>query len=161
MLVGGEREPGSRRPRLGDVEAAASVQEARIGSGVEPVSGRRGQPPACQEVIASVVDPLPQSGPVVEQRLVGHLDRRRAARRVAVEGEQAVAAELVQQGVELVSPQALLLELRPAHPATGVVVVVADVDETQEHPAGVAAEGLVEVAEDRLRPPTEGIAEST
>ena len=72
-----------------------------------------------------------------------------------------MAAELVQQGVELVTPETLLLELRPAHPATGVVVVVADVDEAQEHPAGIAAERLVEVAEDRLRPPTEGIAQST
>ena len=80
---------------------------------------------------------------------------------IAVEGEEAVAAELVQQGVELVTPETLLLELGAAHPATGVVVVVADVDETQEHPAGVVTEGLVEVAVDRLGPPTEGIAEST
>ena len=98
------------------------------------------EPPARQQVIASVVDPGPQSRPVVEQRLVRHLDGGRAARRIAVEGEQAVTAELRQQDIELVTSETLLFELSTANAATGVVVVLAHVDQTEEHPARLVAE---------------------
>ncbi len=138
-LVVGERHVGVRRPRLGQVEAAAGVQEAGVGPASIQSAVAACEPPACQQVVAGVVDPAPQARPVLEQCLVGDLDGRRAARRVAVEGEQPVPAELAEQRVELVGAEALLLQLAAPDAPAGVVVVLVDVDEGEEHVAHVVA----------------------
>ena len=62
---------------------------------------------------------------------MGHLDGRRPADEVAIEGHEAMPAERPQDRVEL-RARDRLLQLGAAHPPAGVVVVVADADEPQE-----------------------------
>ena len=67
---------------------------------------------------------------------MGQLHGRRAADGIAVEGEQAVASVLAEHRVEVVGADAALLQLGPAHPAAGVLVVLAHADQAEEDPPG-------------------------
>ena len=53
-----------------------------------------------EEVLAALLDPAREPVPLGEDRLVRDLDGRRPRPRVAVEGEQAVLAEAVEDRLE-------------------------------------------------------------
>ncbi len=90
------------------------------------------------------VNPLPQSWPGVQKRLVGDLHR------VGVSGDQALSDEGVQDGLD-VTVTVAELQLASRHPSPGVGCVVGDVDETGEDPAREVLLSGGEVGVDFLR----------
>ena len=91
------------------------------------------------QVVSRVVDPGPQRGPLREQRLVGDLHGRPARDGVAIERQQPVPSERVEQSPD----PARLVELLhlhdegPASRSDGGAVVV-DADQSEEHlPCGL------------------------
>ena len=120
---------------------------------------RRGlESPSGQQVVAGLVDPAActaahsvssasWASSTVGVRLAG--SRSKVSRRWRPYSASTV--------VEVVGDDAALLELGPADPAAGVLVVLADADEAEEHlPGGLAVRGLVERLVDRFGPPSDG-----
>ena len=159
-LVVGDLEVRLIDPRLRQLESAAAVQEAGIGPGADPLVCRCLESPAGEQLLTGVVDPSGEPIPLGQQRLVGDLDGGGPTHRVPVEREEAVASELVEDRLQVVGADARSLELRPAHPAACVVVVLADAHQPQEHAAGGAASLVVEPVVDRLGTPTDGTDET-
>ena len=160
LLVLGELEARLGRPRFGQLEPAAGEQEAGVGPGGEPVVRGRFDPPAGQQVVACLVDPVLEARPFAEQRLVGDLDRRCPGGRIAVEREQPVAAVLAQHHVELVGVDTGMLQLGAAHPAAGVLVLLVHADEPEEHLARRRPGAVVELGVDRFGAPPDGAGQT-
>ena len=78
------------------------------------------------------------------------LDRRRPARRVAIERQQSVAAVLGEHRVEVVGGDPGLLELRPTDTPACVAVLLGDADEPEEHQLHGGAAAIVERLVDLL-----------
>ena len=70
------------------LERGAPQQGRRVSAELRPGGGRLADPPEHDQLVAVVLDPLPQSGPVPDQRLVGNLDGRHSCLWVNVEGEE-------------------------------------------------------------------------
>ena len=78
------------------------------------------------------------------------LDRRRSARRVAIEGQQPVATVLGEHRVEVVRGDPGLLELRPTDPSARVAMLLGHADEPEEHELYGGAAAIVERLVDLL-----------
>ena len=70
------------------LERGATQQGRRVPAELRPGGGRLADPAEHDQLVAVVLDPLPQSGPLPDQRLVGNLDGRHSCLWVDVEGEQ-------------------------------------------------------------------------
>ena len=114
------------------LEACAPIQLAGIP--VEPVPGQRRvrEMPQEPEAVAVLVDPCPESRPLAQERLVGDLHRRAVRDRIAVEGEEALAAEGVDHVLDRGGAATELLDLLPSHAAARVVAPFAERDEARE-----------------------------
>ena len=70
------------------LQRGAPQQGRRLSVEVGPGGGRLADPAEHDQLAAVVLDPLPQPGPLPDQRLVGDLDGRHSCLRVHVEREQ-------------------------------------------------------------------------
>ena len=82
----------------------------------EPLVDPLRQPALLAQVVAGLLDPRPQPGPLREEGFMGDLDRRAAAGGVGVEGEQSMAGEPVEDGVDGPAERRQLLA---EHPPSG------------------------------------------
>ncbi len=147
-----EREFRLLRPRLERGEARAAGQEARVSPRSFPL-GRGARDLAVDaHVLPRRVDPALEPAPGGEQGLVRHLHGGLAGRRVAVEGEQAVAAEGLDHGLHGL-PEPLEREhLGPPDPPPRVLTALPERDEAQEELPGGRPARVVEAPVEVLRP---------
>ena len=111
----------------------AAPQEVRLRPvSHDPFAHRLREAALIAHVISRAVDPVAQPRPLGEQRLVRDLDRRAPRDGVAVEAQQAVAAERIEHGAEHPAIDRELLELTLEDSATGVVGALSEVDEPQQ-----------------------------
>ena len=90
--------------------------------------------------VTILVEPAAQCGPLADERLVGHLDRRFPAHRRLVEAEQAGGTE----GVDQLARNAG--QLAAQHPAAGVLAAFTERHQPPEQPTHRSPTGLVELA---------------
>ncbi len=154
------------------VQPRPAQQEALGPPGGGPLGRGLGQQPALTQRGAILVQPAAQPRPGPQQRLVGDLHRRPARGRVAVEGEEAGAAEGVERTADGRRPTAgsvfvlsfavggrrsavrdrKPLHLSPQHPAPRVLDALAQRHQTGEEGAGGGLFGGVQRAVDGVGP---------
>lgn len=93
VLCGRQAELCRRRPATVVVEPRALQQVAGVAAGRFPLVHGNEERCLLDQIVAVLIDPVPQSMPLGEQGLVGDLDRRAAGCRIAIEREEAVARE--------------------------------------------------------------------
>ena len=82
-------------PNARSRRAASREQVAGVAAGGLPLVDGHEERRLLGEVVAVLVDPVPEAVPFGEQCFVGDLDRRAAGRRIAIEREEAIAGERV------------------------------------------------------------------
>jgi len=111
-------------------------------------------------LLPAAVDPAPEAAPLAHERLVRHLDRRRAAARVAVEREEAPSAELLDRLGQGVLVDLHRRKLRPLDAPPRVLGALAERHEPEEQLTGRLLLLLPEAAVDLLRPAGEGAGDA-
>ena len=120
------------RPFQSRVKAAPSVELAGFPLGRLPLGGGLGEMAVDAKALAVAVDPVPQGGPLGDQRLVGHLHGWLTGLGVSVKGEQSGVTE----GVDHLDHVPVRAYLAAGHPPPGVGGTLADGDESGEQPPG-------------------------
>ena len=116
----------------GDLEAGAPVQRPRVAAELDPAGRRLAEMAEHHDRLAVLLDPVPQPGPLAQQRLVGELDGRHPGLGMAIEGEQSRLGPPVDGGVDgRVGDEAGQLGARGAPPRR--LALGADDDEPLEH----------------------------
>ena len=75
------------------VESTTSEQVIGIAAGGQPVVERKRVGGVLAQFVASVIDPLPETLPLTEQRFMGDLDGERTRESVAVADQKSVRRE--------------------------------------------------------------------
>ena len=132
----GQLEGATGRPGFGLFEAGTGEQVAGLPPGLVPLAGGGVDAAADQQIAAGVVDPAGEPLPLPQDGLVGDLDGRTRDVVVAVEGQQPARAEGVEHGGDHASAAGELVELAATHPAPGVLAVLVDGDQPDEHVPG-------------------------
>ena len=135
----------------GDLEAGAAVQRPRVAAELDPAGRRLAQLSEHHDRFAVLVDPVPQAGPLAQQRFVGELDGRHPGLGMAIEGEQSRLGPPVDGGVDgRVGDEAGQLGAGGAPP--GRLALGADDDEPLEHLPDRSALAVVERGVEQLGP---------
>ena len=121
---------GSIGVGLGGLQTGASIQlSVRPPRRIPLATGLR-EVAEGPEVVAVVLQPGPQPGPLADQRLVGDFDGRFTRHRVTVEGQEPGPPELVDDGVD----GGVVAEFGAEGPTSRVVGALAKRDQTSEDP---------------------------
>ena len=137
-------------------ETAAAEQVVGVVARALPLVDGLGQPAVQQQLLAAIVDPSVEPVPLGQQRLVGDLDGRGAGDGMAVERQQPVLAEAVENRVDGGRLEREAAQLAPGHPAACVLRRLADGHQPEEHLAGGLATGGVELAVESVGATPEG-----
>ena len=143
-----DREVGALGPGRRLVEPGPAEQEAPIALGPTPFRAGLRHLSLQAKALTPLVDPGPEPVPRRQQCLVGDLDRRLSRRRLAIEGQEAVAPVRLEHAIHGLGVDVEYVELRPSDPAPRVLPSLPEGHEAQEHlpdgPPSFRAARLVE-----------------